>query len=151
MTRVNSSIQVESLTDEHLLAEHREIKRLPYCLKRSINSGSINRIPNEFTLGKGHILFFLDKMKFIFERYLSIYNECINRGFNVQNYSDNFSGIDFKYYNDYSITEIETSLLKNRIIDRILNGRNKRYHYYGNIITKEQACNLLTNGNLYIG
>ncbi len=29
MTRINVSINVKALTDEHLLAEHREIKRLP--------------------------------------------------------------------------------------------------------------------------
>lgn len=29
MTRINSAINVKNLTDEHLLAEHREIKRLP--------------------------------------------------------------------------------------------------------------------------
>ena len=29
MTRINSAISVRRLTDEHLLAEHREIKRVP--------------------------------------------------------------------------------------------------------------------------
>ena len=29
MTRINCGVAVEQLTDEHLLAEHRELKRLP--------------------------------------------------------------------------------------------------------------------------
>ena len=37
MTRINSGIPVKSLTDEHLLAEHREIKRLPYYIRRIVN------------------------------------------------------------------------------------------------------------------
>ncbi len=63
MTRINIGVNVKCLTDEHLLAEHREIKRLPYCLDKAIKLGSINKIPDKFTLGKGHALFFLDKMK----------------------------------------------------------------------------------------
>ena len=49
MTRINSAIHVKCLTDEHLLAEHREIKRLPYCLRKAIVSGSIYKIPVKFT------------------------------------------------------------------------------------------------------
>ena len=75
MTRINCAIPVRCLTNEHLLAEHREIKRLPKCLEKSIISGSIKDIPKEFCLGTGHILFFLDKMTFIKERYKEIYNE----------------------------------------------------------------------------
>lgn len=64
MTRINSAIPVENLTDEHLMAEHREISRLPGCLLRAIKSGSINKVPKEFTLGKGHVTFFVDKSSF---------------------------------------------------------------------------------------
>lgn len=143
MTRINSSIPVDHLTDEHLLAEHREIKRLPYCLKRAISSGSIKNLPSKFCLGKGHILFFLDKMGFIFNRYKSIHNECVKRGFAVTDYSDNFLGIDKVYCNDYVCTDEENNILKFRIIDRIKNGKSCVYHYYGNVISKERACSLL--------
>ena len=33
--RINCGIPVENLTDEHLMAEHREIKMLPYFLTYS--------------------------------------------------------------------------------------------------------------------
>ena len=59
MTRINSAIPVKCLTDEHLLAEHREIKRLPYNLQKSIKSGSIKRIPNKFTLRRLNITDYL--------------------------------------------------------------------------------------------
>ena len=70
MTRINAGIPVECLTDEHLLAEHREIKRLPDVIKRWENSKRRTPPPSKFTLGKGHVLFFLYKQKFILERYI---------------------------------------------------------------------------------
>ena len=90
MTRINSSIKVRLLTDEHLLAEHREIKRLPTFYKKRINSGkSLLNLPKEFTLGTGHVLFFIDKGAFTLKRYLEIHNECLTRGFNVEDYKIN--------------------------------------------------------------
>ena len=90
MTRINSAIPVKCLTDEHLLAEHREIKRLPYNLKKALESGSVKKIPKEFKLGRGHVLFFLDKQKFVQDRYSEIFNECVYRGFDVQCYITNW-------------------------------------------------------------
>ncbi len=145
MTRINSAIPVKCLTDEHLLAEHREIKRLPYCLKKAIISGSINNIPTKFTLGKGHILFFLDKMSFILKRYNEIMFEIINRGFNVQDYSDNWKDIDVKYFNTYNCCLEEKKLLIDRISDRIMNSKKKCWHYYGKSISKEEAIKLIYN------
>jgi hypothetical protein len=143
MTRINSAIPVKCLTDEHLLAEHREIKRLPYCLRKAIVSGSIDKIPGKFTLGKGHVLFFLDKMSFVLGRYSEIYYELIHRGFDVQDYSDNWKGIDSKYFNKHNCTLEEKKLLIDRISDRIMNSKKKCWHYYGKTISKEDAVGLL--------
>lgn len=65
MTRINCAIPVEYLTDEHLLAEHREIARLPWNVSEAIKSGSIKtKVPSKFTLNSGHVLFFVNKNKF---------------------------------------------------------------------------------------
>lgn len=145
MTRINSAIPVKNLTDEHLLAEHREIKRLPWCLENAIASGSINHIPEKFTLGKGHVLFFLDKLCFCFKRYLDLYYECHIRGFNVRNYRLNFFTDDnHEYYRgDYTPTSEEHDLLIERITERIMNSPKKCFHYYGKAISKEEAVKLL--------
>lgn len=145
MTRINSAIPVKCLTDEHLLAKHREIKRLPYCLRKAIVSGSINKIPVKFTLGKGHVLFFLDKMSFVLGRYSEIYYELIHRGFDVQDYSDNWEGIDSKYLNNHNCNLEEKKLLINRITERIMNSKKKYWHYYGKTISKEEAITLIYN------
>lgn len=148
MTRINSAIPVQHLTDEHLLAEHREIKRLPYCLRQAIQSGSIKRVPEAFTLGKGHVTFFLDKMQFTRKRYMELHLECQLRGMNVEDYSGNWAQIPFgqraAYFNDYSPTIQEHGLLTERITARIMESRKQTWHYYGRPITKQQAAKLLT-------
>lgn len=149
MTRINSAIPVKCLTDEMLLAEHREIKRLPSVLLKAVQCNSISKIPDKFCLGTGHVKFFLNKMLFIFNRYKVIKNECILRRFNITDYSSNFLNIDNQYMNDYIPTNDEYNLLKERITERINNSNKKYFHYYGKQISKQQACSLLTgNDNL---
>lgn len=148
MTRINSAIPVKNLTDEHLLAEHREIKRLPYCLAVALESGSVKHIPEKFTLGKGHVLFFLNKMWFTYWRYCDINTECLVRGFYVDDYSENWDDWkDTEYFEHpmYEPTEEERNLLIERITYRILNSKKKTWHYYGKPITKEKAVELLKN------
>ena len=146
MTRINSAIPVKNLTDEHLLAEHREIKRLPYCLGKAIESGSINRIPDQFTLGKGHVLFFLDKQLFARNRYVELFYECRRRGFEITNYGFNWNFSETflqRYWNDYTPTEDEYKLLVERIKKRINESTKQVFHYYGKPITKKEAVDIL--------
>ena len=139
MTRINSAIPVRHLTDEHLLAEHREIKRLPYNLKQAIRSGSINKVPKKFVLGTGHVTFFLNKMKFVYNRYCDIYDELKRRGFNVESYHSNWDNIPSCYYKDYEPTKEEYHLLIQRISERINSSTKKSWHYCHKKITKEAA------------
>lgn len=142
MTRINSSINVKLLTDEHLLAEHREIKRLPGVYKKRIESGkSLLDLPKEFTLGTGHVLFFINKGTFTLSRYIEIYNECLRRGFNVENYKQNW--LCYSVFNDYEPTENEHKLLVERITERLTNTIKINWHYYGKPISKEDAVKLL--------
>ena len=151
MTRINSAIPVKCLTDEHLLAEHREIKRLPYNLQKSIKSGSIKRIPNKFTLGTGHVLFFLDKMLFTMNRYILIRDECKLRRLNVTDYLGNWftNNIPDNCKKDYTPTDEERQLLVERIKERILKSPKKTWHYYGHEISRDDAIKRLTNDFYY--
>ena len=107
MTRINSAIPVRNLTDEHLLAEHREIKRLPYCLFKAIKCKSIKKLPEQFTLGTGHVKFFLNKMHFVYWRYCRVLQECELRHFYVTDYSDNFFDVPKEFDNDYYQTRTQ--------------------------------------------
>lgn len=143
MTRINSAIPVECLTDEHLLAEHREIKRLPHAYHNGKVSGALNRVPSQFCLGTGHVTFFLDKGGFTLERYKQIYWECISRGFSIENYEVNWQPIPKLYMKEYTPSRLEKELLIERISERI-KASNKEYFYYGRSpITKDTAINLL--------
>lgn len=152
MTRINSAISVQNLTDEHLLAEHREIKRLPDNFLKALKSGALGRIPREFCLGTGHVTFFLDKQMFLLKRYYQIHTECLKRGFNVEDYSDNWLGLEDWMqgrgcWNDYIPTEKEKALLRCRIAGRIVLSKKERFHYYGKPISKIVASMLTCAAN----
>ena len=146
MTRINSAIPVRCLTDEHLLAEHREIKRLPYCLRRSLESSNslVSRIPKEFVLGRGHVTFFLDKMQFTLKRYQQLHEECLRRNFKVADYSDNWRSVELEYMKDYTPTSAERSLLVERITQRLSESPKSCWHFAGRPITTEDAIDMLS-------
>lgn len=145
MTRINSAIPAKNLTDEHLLAEHREIHRMFSYYRKAKYSGAFDRIPTKFCLGKGHVTFFLDKFKFLQRHYEEIYNECLSRNLNVLKtaYMSWYYNVEKEHFNDYTSTKEERELLTERILERIQNGKKKFYHYAGYRITKEQALELL--------
>lgn len=144
MTRINSAIPVQCLTDEHLMAEYREIKRLPDCWKKSVKSGSINKIPAKFTLGKGHVIFFLNKNKFTFIRCKQLLNECYKRGLSVQNYLGNWYDVQGpSHWLSHEPTIEERDLLIERISSRLNDSTKQHFHFYGDKITKEEAILLL--------
>lgn len=119
MTRINAGIPPKQLTNKHLIAEHREIKRIPNVVSKG--RYNLKNIPPEFTLGKGHVSFFYDKMGYLKERYISLYNECIARGFNVQNYEDSWNGVPSELMKGYVPTERDIQIITERIADRLAN------------------------------
>jgi hypothetical protein len=117
MTRINVGVKPSELTDRHLMAEHREIKRIPNCIK----SGrfSLKGQPSIFTLGTGHVKFFYDKITYLKNRYISLYDECIQRGFNVTDFSDAFNDIPKEFMGDYAPTERDRNIILERIAERL--------------------------------
>lgn len=126
MTRINAGIPPADLSDKHLIAEHREIKRIP----NMINSGKaiVKDIPQKFTLGKGHVKFFYDKLLYLHKRYQKIYNECIKRGFNVTDYSEAFMVQEENNHlvNDWKPTTEAITLIKQRIMENNEKSKNKK-------------------------
>ena len=110
MTRINV-VEPTTLCDQHLLAEHRELTRIPNC----INSGFFKStdIPTQYVLGKGHVNFFKNKLKWLSERYDLLHSECINRGFNVVHKFPDV--VPQEYYNDYFVTPHDIKINQERI------------------------------------
>lgn len=114
MTRINV-IDPTLLTDQHLLAEFREITRVP----NTINSGKAKltgNYPKEYTLGKGHVSFFYPRLKFLHKRYDQLFNECIRRGFNVTYIFP--KTVPERLYNDYTPTNEAIKINVERVLTR---------------------------------
>lgn len=127
MTRINL-VPVTSLMDEHLLAEHRELKRIPSMIRQG--RVSFEGIPENFTLGTGHVKFFYNKLGFLQSRYEALYNECLKRGFQVQNYVENFTGIPESLFWDFLPNNEHMHISEERIQEKI-KAKPEIYHYYG--------------------
>ena len=117
MTRINVGIQPVELTDKHLLAEHREIKRIPNCIAKG--RYNMDGIPERFKLGKGHVKFFYNKLEYLFTRYVKLYLECKNRGFNVQNYSKAWDNLPEELMNQYKPTYVDRLIVQERIYEKL--------------------------------
>lgn len=126
MTRINL-IPVWDLTDQHLLAEHRELKRIPSLIQKS--KVNFENIPASFTLWTGHVKFFYDKLWFLKERYIELYNECKKRWFLVENYIWNFDWIDEELFWEFKPSEKDLEISKERIRQK-LDSKPWFYKYY---------------------
>lgn len=123
MTRINCGIKPSELSNKHLLAEHREIKRIPNCIKKG--RYNLSGIPNEFTLGTGHVKFFYNKLGYLRARYIRLYAECISRGFKVESYIESFIGLPQNLLGHYKPKEKDRKLLIERLKERDLEFYNK--------------------------
>lgn len=120
-------IPVKLLSNQHLIAEYREIKMLPKALVITITSkqGLVgSKIPSEYTLNKGHGYFFYDKLDFIENRFIELCNEMRFRKFTVNCnslYDENFdySYIPSRLCNDYTPTYEANCINVERILQRI--------------------------------
>lgn len=75
MTRINVGLDPEELADDVLLAEHREMTRIP----NAVRSGRANLdapAPEAFCLGPGHVRFFYRRLGYLQRRYAAVYVEC---------------------------------------------------------------------------
>jgi len=121
LTRINI-LPVEELTDQHLMAEYREIFMIGSALQKSLSSPKWDkkRIPKKLTLGTGHVMFFYDKGKYLCNRYEQIKNELTNRNFNLdKTRTFKVSQFPTEYYNDWESTDRDRAILRERIEERI--------------------------------
>lgn len=120
MTRVNVGYSPRKLSGKMLIAEHREIKRIPNMVKKKDRIDR-NKIPKTFCLGPGHVTFFYDKLGFLLRRYRLIHNECIRRGFDVQDFSSAWENIPACLMGEYKPNRHDRKLISDRIKERLKN------------------------------
>lgn len=122
MTRINAGIAPKDLTRQHLIAEHREIKRIPNVIAKG--KFNLKGQPKEFTLGTGHVKFFYDKLGYLKNRYEEIYSECLNRGYNVSYYGNAWNNLPKEMMGDYTPTQRDVEIITERINQRLNESKN---------------------------
>lgn len=118
MTRINVVPPTE-LTGKHLVAEYRELPRV-FALARPLTTKET--IPH-YTLGKGHVLFFYDKLHYCLKRQYLIVDEMRRRGFNPQFHPitlfTEYSRTKQHLWNDYTPTPEALAINRQRINERL--------------------------------
>ena len=133
MTRINL-VDPSELTDQHLLAEYREIRLLSSNLQRTLNSKKgfqEKKVPQRFTLNSGHCYFFYNKGKYIHKRYIALQQELKRRKFEA-NLEFPLEKWPQELYNDWVPTERDKNIVRERIELRI-SQRPNWYRYYGEL------------------
>ena len=116
MVRVDI-INPRNLTDQHLIAEYKEIIMLVSYVKKHPET-SLDKIPEHYLLGTGHILFFKNKLLYLKKRFEKIKQEMKRRGFkaardiNVSQFSENLR-------KDWHASKEDKEIIKKRLIERI--------------------------------
>ena len=121
MTRINI-ISPSELTDQHLVAEYRELFMVGSSLQRSLKSKNWDRktIPKKFTLNVGHVKFFYDKGKYLNKRYQQLRDEMKVRGMNPDK-TRKFKREQWpdELYNDWTPTLEDEKIIRKRLEEKI--------------------------------
>lgn len=116
MTRINLVPPAE-LCDQHLLAEHRVLTRIPNAVAKG--RFSLAGQPADYKLGEGHVRFFFDKLAFLQKRYDALHAECRRRGFQVSHIWPATLPADAALWRDYQPTAAALALNRARIAERL--------------------------------
>lgn len=122
ITRINL-VEPSELHFKHLVAEAREITRVFGLARKNQRDilGCRKKLPSEYTLGTGHVAFFMDKLKFIADRYEALTSEMLRRGYkpNPIPREELLAGIDNKLVKDYIPAQEAIKINKQRIQERL--------------------------------
>lgn len=115
-------VDPKELSRLHLVAEYKEITRIPGNLKAWLNRKSkapdFSEIPADYVLGTGHVKFFFTRMKFLEKRFESLVQEMLNRGYNPSYRDSSIFKAEDRFYNDYTPTENAIAINRQRIAER---------------------------------
>ena len=122
MTRINI-ISPSELTDQHLIAEYREITMVPAALRSTLKSKTgfkKERISKNYTLNTGHVYFFYDKGLYLNKRYDELVKEMKIRGFNPDpNRKFPKEVFPKELYNDWMPTLEDQKIIRKRLAEKI--------------------------------
>ena len=123
MTRINL-LPVTELSDQHLMAEYRELPRIVNAVLYGRLSAT--NAPQNYVLGTGHVKFFANKIGFLYARYTKIWNELGYRGFDLntefspEKMHEKIKVAKCDILNNYKFSDADVLLSRNRIIEKIM-------------------------------
>jgi deoxyribonuclease (pyrimidine dimer) len=132
MTRVNI-LSPRRLTDQHLIAERLELTWVLSSAKRSLESKHGLATHPTYTLGKGHISFFHDKLGYIRDRFNELTEEMVARGMQPKMSWPDDSWVPQDMKKSYTPTPAAVDIIIGRIKQRLLM-KPTWYKYFGNPI-----------------
>ena len=143
MVRVNL-INPQKLADQHLIAEYNEILMLIAYIKK-YSKTNLDKIPNNYSLGKGHILFFKNKVLYLKNRHEKLKKEMNIRGFKTRKtvYTNQFSK---NLLNNYKPNNEDKKIIKKRLIEK-LKLKPNFYRYYSKNKSERFFINLINKSN----
>lgn len=116
MTRINV-VPPSELCDQHLLAEYRELTRIPNAVARG--RYKLDGQSADYKLGEGHVRFFFTRMQFLSARYRDLRRECERRQFNVRDIWPDDLPADAALWLDYQPTAQALAANRARIAERM--------------------------------
>jgi len=152
MSRINSGISPEFLSDQHLIAESVEITMITGSLRKD-GYKIKGQVPDQYCLGKGHINFFKPKIMYLAKRLVEVNNEMKLRGFNPGTSIDVFEFNFLFLLNNWTPSFQDTCIVRSRIIERLktpLKAKPGFHKYYGKSIEDmDEFCQKLKNSELF--
>lgn len=136
MTRINL-IEPEELMDQHLLAEHRELPRIFWIVRKKIFENKEIKAWKQYKMWPWHVIFFYDKLLFLQKRLEKIILECKKRNFNISFTEDiKLDDIPDLYKKDFLPTEKDIKISRDRINEKIKLKKDFYKYYWKNINEK---------------
>ena len=137
MVRINL-INPIKLADQHLIAEYNEILMLLGYVRKY---PKVKDIPEKYTLGKGHIKFFKNKLKYIKNRHELLKKEMRKRRF-ATNITINLDEFNQSLVNDWQPNKDDKKIIRKRLIEKF-NLKPDYYKYYKETKNKKFFIELL--------
>jgi deoxyribonuclease (pyrimidine dimer) len=145
MTRINT-LHPKYLADQHLLAEYRELPRVFDLALRWMERTDCDtaRLPGTYRMGKGHVMFFYDKLDWCVARQRALIEECQRRGFDISHTEvpEDLPEDLCCYWNP---TEVDLSINLSRLCDKQY-ARPNFYRLRGKQLPRDYYLGLLMKG-----
>jgi len=116
--RCNAGVPPSVLTDQHLIAEYRELL-IPLGQLKSLGFKSKASAPSKLKLGTGHVTFWRDKQLYLARRHNGLVQEMLIRGFKPNLTFWDLKDVPGELKNDWVPSIEDTILLRDRIAEKI--------------------------------